>query len=122
MSCTLPAQAQSGSAIEETRYTFVLVGVSLVEALSLLIDKTQISLVYGTELVEGKTTFCRARQEPQEAVLACILKATGLDYSRLSSGTYVLFADPQTRPRYGRLVWGLTKSLPRSRTNIPRPR
>ncbi|MFB3132047.1 MAG: carboxypeptidase-like regulatory domain-containing protein, partial [Rhodothermales bacterium] len=50
------------------------------------------------------TTFCRARQEPQEAILACILKATGLDYSRLSSGTYVLFVDPQTRPRYGRLA------------------
>ncbi len=106
----LPAQAQSSppTVDQQARYTFVLVGLPLMEALGALIDKTQISLVYETELVEGKTTFCHARQEPQENVLACILKGSGLDYYRLSSGTYVLFADPRTRPRYGQLAGRVT--------------
>ena len=101
---TVSAQVRPTPKGQETRYTFALVGVSLDIALSQLIDKTQISLVYETELVEGKTSFCRARQESQERILACILKGTGLDYSRLSSGTYVLFADARTRPQYGRIT------------------
>ncbi len=98
------AQVQSSREDEDVRYTFALVGVSLNEALRALIDETQISLVYETELVEGKTTFCRAREQTQENILGCILKGTGLDFARLSSGTYVLFADPETRPRFGRLA------------------
>ena len=103
---TLPAQAQTPPVPEEqqARYTFVLTGIPLMEALNTLIDQTQISLIYETELVEGKTAFCRAYQQTQENVLACILRGTRLDYSRLSSGTYMLFADPRTRPRYGSLA------------------
>ncbi|MCH8962454.1 MAG: carboxypeptidase-like regulatory domain-containing protein, partial [Bacteroidetes bacterium] len=103
---TLPAHAQTPPVPEEqqARYTFVLTGIPLMEALNALIDQTQISLIYETELVEGKTVFCRAYQQLQENVLACILRGTRLDYSRLSSGTYVLFADPRTRPRYGSLA------------------
>lgn len=103
---SLPARAQDRPAAgeQEARYTFVLIGVSLQEALGALIDETQISLLYETDLIAGKTTYCRARQQSQENVLACILHGTGLDYARLSSGTYMLFADPRTRPRYGRLA------------------
>ncbi len=110
LSYALPAAAQTrpAPAVQEARYTFALLGVPLREALGALIDKTQISLVYETDLVEGKTTFCHAREQPQEPILACILQGTGLDYYRLSSGTYVLFAEPRTRPRYGRLAGRVT--------------
>ena len=103
---TLPAHAQTPRATdnEQARYTFVLTGMPLMEALNTLIDQTQISLIYESELVEGKTAFCRAHQQTQEAVLACILRGTRLDYARLSSGTYVLFADAKTHPRFGSLV------------------
>ena len=109
LSYTLPAQAQTRPADnEKTQYTFVLTGVPLQEALHTLIDKTPISLIYETELVEGKTAFCHARDQTQEGVLRCILRGTGLDFARLSSGTYVLFGDPRTRPRYGRLAGQVT--------------
>ena len=108
--CTLPAQAQTRPVAEapEARYTFVLTGVPLQQALNTLIDKTPISLIFETELVEGQTAFCHAREQTQENVLACILRGTGLDYARLSSGTYVLFGDPRTRPRFGRLAGQVT--------------
>ena len=104
LSYTLPAHAQTPPASEEARYTFVLTGIPLMEALNTLIDQTQISLIYETNLVEGKTAFCRAHQQTQEAVLVCILRGTRLDYARLSSGTYVLFGDAKTQPRFGSLA------------------
>ena len=110
MSYIPPVQAQTRAATDggEIRYTFVLAGVPLQEALITLIDKTPISLIYETDLVEGKTAFCHARDQTQENVLRCLLRGTGLDYARLSSGTYVLFGDPRTRPRYGRLAGRVT--------------
>lgn len=89
---------------EEVRYTFALVGISLSDALERLIDETELSLVYESELIAGRTTFCRAERVTAEALLSCILQGTGLDYLRLSSGTYVLIGDPRAEPQYASLM------------------
>ncbi|MDX1547978.1 MAG: TonB-dependent receptor, partial [Rhodothermales bacterium] len=79
------------------------VGVPLAEALERLLEETRLSLIYETALITGRTAYCRAERQPAEAVLACILRGTGLDYVRLSSGTYVLVRDARAPPRYASL-------------------
>lgn len=86
------------------RYTFVLTGIPLMEALNRLVDRTDINLIYESNLVTGKKTYCRARNKRLGDVLSCILKDTGLDYYLLSSGTYVLFSLPREPTRYGTLT------------------
>ena len=95
------ACAQGHDGAEPPRVTLVAVGVPLREALEALIDRTRIALVYDNALVVGKTAFCRAEREPLERALLCVLDGTGLDYARLSSGTYVLLLRPEEAPRYG---------------------
>lgn len=104
----LVACAPAVRAQEAPRYTFVLSGIPLAEALNTLIDHTAINLIYETDLVAGKTAFCRARRQPVEAVLSCILKGTGLDYYRLSSGTYVVVARPREEARHGLITGQVT--------------
>ncbi|MGI9173813.1 MAG: carboxypeptidase-like regulatory domain-containing protein [Rhodothermales bacterium] len=90
--------------VEETRYTFALVGVPLDEALEHLLDQTRLSLIYEATVTEGRTTFCKAERVTAEEVLACILHGTGLDYARLSSGTYVLIPDVRGPTLYASLT------------------
>ena len=89
---------------EEARYTFALVGVSLSDALRTAMERTQLDLFFDAELVAEKRTFCTVKDQPQEAVLRCILKDTGLDFYRLSTGTYILMEEFRTAPRYGSLA------------------
>lgn len=97
---THPVDAAEG----EVRYTLALVGVPLLDALERLVDASDLSLVYESVLVAGKTTFCRAERVPAEGLLACILEGTGLDFVRLSSGTYVLVRDPRAEPQVAPLI------------------
>lgn len=88
----------------ETHYTFAFVGTPLSDALERLIDETRLSLVYESALVGRRTTFCRAERVTAERLLKCVVQGTGLDYVRLSSGTYVLIEDPELEPRYASLT------------------
>lgn len=100
------AQAPYGerpSPDEVHHYTYAMVGVPLAEALERLIDDTDLNLIYTSELAAGRTTFCTARRVTQEELLGCVLRGTGLDYARLSSGTYMLIASPQQAPLYAAL-------------------
>ena len=109
LSAVLPraarAQSQrSARPVEEARYTFALVGVSLDEALEHLLDRTRLSLIYEAAVTEGRTTYCKAERVTAEKLLACMLQGTGLDYARLSSGTYVLIPDVRGPTRYASLT------------------
>lgn len=73
----------------------------LQEALEALIDQTALDLVYDNALVAGATAHCRATQAPVEDVLRCVLRDTGLDFVRLSSGTYALIRAPREAARLG---------------------
>lgn len=83
--------------------TLAAVGAPLADALDALIGQTGIEIAYETALVAGRTSHCRADRVPVEAALACVLRRTGLDYARLSSGTYVLLLDPEAPPFTGTL-------------------
>ena len=91
------SRAQSGEE-EKPEYTMALVDVPLSAALEHIMDRTDLSLAYDPEMVAGRTTFCRAEEVRPGELLACALENTGLDYVRLSSGTYTLRPDARSRP------------------------
>ena len=82
-------------------YSFVAIGTPLSEAFDQLIERTGINVAFEIDLVEGRKAFCRATDEPLEAVLKCVLKDTGLDFIRLSSGTYVVIREAKAEPLFG---------------------
>ncbi len=94
----LPAQAQDAA-----RYSFVLRGAPLDEALRRLIATAHLDLAYDPALVAGRQVYCVIEMQPPEDVLRCILRGTGLDFYRLSSGLYVLAETPEAPPLLGNL-------------------
>ncbi len=72
------------------RVTLVLRGTALADALAQLVERTQLDLAYSPELVRGRFAYCVTRDAAAEEALRCMLGGTGLDYYRLSNGTYVL--------------------------------
>ena len=92
-----PAQAQ------EATYALALRDVPLEQALEELVALTDISLVYGDEIGEARI-YCRRTDASAEALLGCIVESAGLDYYRLSSGTYVVIERAEQAPQYGSLA------------------
>ena len=92
------------SSAQETPYTFVLRGVALNQALETFSQTTGVAVAYAPHLARNREVYCVARDEPAEAVLQCILQETGLDFYRLSSGTYVLTAPAEIAPARGYLT------------------
>ncbi len=90
------------------RYSLALRGVPLDDALQRFVDATDIAVAYDPRLVQGHRTYCAAEDRPAEDILQCILKDSGLDYIRLSSGTYVLTAPAETAPQPGYLSGTVT--------------
>ena len=93
---------------QEARYSLALRGVPLEDAIERFVDATDIAVAYDPRLVQGHRTYCAAEDRPAEAILQCILKDSGLDYIRLSSGTYVLTAPAETAPQPGYLSGTVT--------------
>ena len=96
-SSSVVAQEDSG------RYSLVVLGAPLDAALETLVARTRIDLAYDPPLVLGKRTSCAAEDQSAEDLLRCVLKETGLDFYRLSSGLYVLTETSETVPLYGGL-------------------
>ncbi len=117
-----PAGAQEG-----VRHTVILRDVPVAEALAHVAAVTGIDLLFGGEVARAagdQRVFCRAEDQEAEAVLACVVEAAGLDYYRLSSGTYVVIAGPEEVPAYGTLVGMVTdgwsgQPLPHARVETP---
>jgi hypothetical protein len=82
LAASAPAAAQSGP--------------PLAEALRDLAEARGLRLVYDGALVAGKRTACpvsvRRSDRPTAAVLACVLRGTGVEARRLPSGTVALYA------------------------------
>lgn len=87
----------------EPMYTLLLRGVPMRQALEELARTTKMDLVYSTSLVSDKEVYCDGRNAAPEGLLRCILKDSGLDFIRSSSGAYVLISSPEQAPRYGYL-------------------
>lgn len=95
------AYAQDGSSEE---FDLVIRGVPLSRALEQLAFTTGIDLVYTSDAVAGKVSYCSGRNLPADELLSCVLKGSDLDYVRSSSGAYVLFEAVATAPRFGHLA------------------
>lgn len=76
-------------------------GIALDAALDIFVSQTGLAVAYDPTLVEPEMVFCTAEALQAEDVLKCILKDTGLDYVRLSSGTYVILPAAELAPIYG---------------------
>lgn len=86
----------------------LLRGVSMEEALETLVAQTQLDLVVSSELIKDKQVFCSKKDAQPEALLQCILRDSGLDYIRSSSGTYILIEAIQQAPLFGDLAGSIT--------------
>jgi hypothetical protein len=84
-------------------YTFAWRGVPLDDALRQVQTATALNIVWIPVLAEGKRVYCVVRQEPVEEVLKCVLKGTGLDFFRRSSGTYVIEPAVEAPPLWGNM-------------------
>jgi len=97
--------------------TVAFIDVPLPEALERLATLGQISLLWDAAVVSVSAAIssdsrpggaarisCRMERVSPERVLACITREAGLDYYRLSSGTYVVIARPEDAPGFGSLV------------------
>ena len=80
-------------------------------ALEELVSRTGMSLVYSSEVVEGRTALCRIEGAEPEALLRCITRSAGLDFYRLSSGTYVIIREARELPAYGTIAGSVTDAL-----------
>ncbi|MDX1548368.1 MAG: carboxypeptidase-like regulatory domain-containing protein, partial [Rhodothermales bacterium] len=93
------AAAQEAAA----RHTLLLRGVPLADALRQLVVTTQLDLSFDPALVQDRRVYCVVEDEPVEVLLRCVLRGTGLDYFRLSSGLYVLTEAAAAPPQLGTL-------------------
>lgn len=93
------SQAQSSAA----RFSFAFAGQPLGDALDVLKHNMRLELAYNPALVEGKQTGCAIEEAVAEEVLRCVLKDTGLTFSQLSSGLYILDVAEERLPANGQL-------------------
>ncbi|MDX1419029.1 MAG: carboxypeptidase-like regulatory domain-containing protein [Rubricoccaceae bacterium] len=89
---------------EDARTTLVLRGIAATEALDRLVEATGIDLLYGSEVANARPVYCALEDAAAEAHLRCITAAAGLDFYRLSSGTYVVTPAAAEPPRRGVFV------------------
>ncbi len=103
--------AQAPARVEAVRtepirnVTVAFVGVQVTDALEQLATLSGMSLVWGGDLAHSADSLrraparisCRLRDANAERVLDCITREAGLDWYRLSSGTYVV-VDRAERP------------------------
>ncbi|MBT8336051.1 MAG: carboxypeptidase-like regulatory domain-containing protein [Gemmatimonadetes bacterium] len=87
-SLAAPGAAQTGD------YALAVRDVSVAEALDRLVTLTGIDLVFSSDVTRGRRAFCQISDAAPEAILRCIVESAGLDFYRLSSGTYVVIRRP----------------------------
>lgn len=92
------------AAQQETRHTIILRDVPVAQALGRLAGATGMDLLYGEEVTGDRRVFCLAENQPAEEILRCIVESVGLDFYRLSSGTYVVIAGAEAAPGFGSLT------------------
>jgi len=95
--------APRGAAGQVETFDMAVRDVTVSAALEDLVSLTGISLVYSSDVVVGRRAVCRAEDATAESLLRCIVESAGLDFYRLSSGTYVVIEGPHALPAYGAL-------------------
>ncbi len=86
----------------QRRITLAVRDLPVRDAIELIVSRSGINLVYATEAIAATgTVSCRSDSERVELLLRCVVREAGLDYYRLSSGTFVIIARAEEAPRYG---------------------
>jgi hypothetical protein len=95
----------SGSGAGDGRPVSLLFqGARLDAALDQLVQASGISLLYAPDLVRSQRIYCRGEGLAAEVMLRCIVREAGLDFYRLSTGTYVVIRSVAEAPQYGSLA------------------
>ena len=98
-----PAFGQVDNA-PDARYTFAAIDMPLSTALDLFIEQAGVNVAVDIDLIEGNKTFCRAVDLKVSEVFRCLLQGSGLDFIRLSSGTFVIVEHVKAPPQWGDLT------------------
>jgi len=100
-----PDSARSGrtSSLGLT-YSVALRRVPLAQALDTLVARTDMDLIYGARIVEGRVAYCTSANATVEELLQCILRSAGMDYIQSSSGAYVVIEAPEQSAHRGTLA------------------
>lgn len=83
-------QAQNTEEKGAEKFTLIFKGEPIANALHQLVQTTAIDLIYDPAIISDHTVFKTAHNKNPEDILRLILDGSGLDFYRLSSGTYVL--------------------------------
>lgn len=105
--------------------SIAFVQTPIAEALERLAAAAQLSLLWDARVLEAAAArrggtprvSCRFERAAAERVLGCITREAGLDYYRLSSGTYVVIARAEEAPGYASLLGVVVDSA----TGVPVP-
>jgi hypothetical protein len=118
---TLAAQDAPVSA--PRTFDFALLDLPVTTALERLAQETGMNLVWqAAALSHGGATRirCRLPRATPEQALRCITRAAGLDFVRLSTGTYVVIASAESPPAFA--SWSGLVLDAQSRTPVPSAR
>lgn len=96
---------------QDAGYSMAVRGAPVQAALEEWAELTGVSLVYSSDVVAGRRTVCRRDSADAEELLRCIVDGAGLDFYRLSSGTYVVIRDPAAAPAYGTVTGRVLDSV-----------
>jgi hypothetical protein len=103
-----PVRPAVPDATTATPLTLSLRGVPVAEALDRFAAASGASLAFDPAVVGTQRVFCQVEDAPPESMLRCIVREAGLDFYRLSSGTYVVIASLAMAPQYAALAGQVT--------------
>lgn len=121
-----PAAKERGANDDGGRLVSIaLVQAPVAEALERLAAAAQLSLLWDARVLEAAAArrggtprvSCQFERAAAERILGCITREAGLDYYRLSSGTYVVIAGTEEAPGYASLFGVVVDSA----TGVPIP-
>ena len=101
-------EAQSPARDDAAPLTLALRGVPVAEALDRFAAASRASLVFDPATVGTRRVFCQVEEARAEDMLRCIVREAGLDYYRLSSGTYVVITSVAQAPQIATLMGQVT--------------
>jgi hypothetical protein len=85
-------------------YDLALRDVTLGEALREVSRITGLSVIHPPDVGRDTRVWCRGTDRTAEELLRCVVESAGVDFYRLSSGTYVIIADARDAPGLGDLA------------------
>ena len=103
LTALLTAPSELRGQVDSGSYALAVRDVPVAEALDRLVTLTGIDLVFSSDVTRNRRAFCQLDEASAESLLRCVVRSAGLDFYRLSSGTYVVIEDAVEGPLFGHL-------------------